>query len=121
VNFNIHHSSPPNPGYNIHIINSSVEKIVCITENPKVRPTSLIDSIIIVYGTGWCGDCLRARRILERRKIPFEWIDIDHDPQAEQYVLNHNHGFRSVPTILFPDGSVLVEPSFSQLVHKLQV
>lgn len=77
------------------------------------------NSIIIVYGTNWCGDCLRARRVLEKREIQYEWINIDRDKQAEQFVLEHNHGMRSVPTIVFPDGSTLVEPKFSVLVEKL--
>lgn len=77
------------------------------------------NSIIVVYGTNWCGDCLRARRVLEKRQIQFEWINIDRNKQAEQFVLQHNQGMRSVPTIVFPDGSILVEPKFSQLNEKL--
>jgi mycoredoxin len=77
------------------------------------------NSIIIVYGTNWCGDCLRARRVLEKRNVPFNWINIDHDREAEKFVLEHNSGMRSVPTIIFPDGSIMVEPKFSELVAKL--
>ena len=77
------------------------------------------NSIIIVYGTNWCGDCLRARRVLEKREIQYEWINIDQDKQAERFVLEHNNGMRSVPTIVFPDGSIIVEPKFSLLVEKL--
>ena len=77
------------------------------------------NSIIIVYGTNWCGDCLRTRRVLDKREIQYEWINIDRDQQAEQFVLQHNNGLRSVPTIVFPDGSILVEPKFSRLVEKL--
>lgn len=78
-------------------------------------------SKITVYATRWCGDCRRARRFLEKHQIPFEWIDIDHDPKAEQYVLEVNHGMRSVPTIVFEDGSILVEPSNAQLESKLNI
>ena len=77
------------------------------------------NSIIIVYATDWCGDCLRTRRVLEKRNIPFKWVNIDRDLQAEQFVINHNQGLRSVPTIIFPDGSIMVEPKFSELVHKI--
>ena len=77
------------------------------------------NSIIIVYGTNWCGDCLRTRRVLEKREIEYEWINIDRDKQAEQFVLEHNKGIRSVPTIVFPDGSILVEPSDVELGKKL--
>lgn len=74
---------------------------------------------IRVYGTRWCGDCHRARRLLDRSKIAYEWIDIDRDREAEQFVRQHNNGNRSVPTILFDDGSALVEPSNAELAGKL--
>lgn len=74
---------------------------------------------IIVYGTSWCGDCKRTRRFLDERNIAYSWIDIDTDLQARRFVEETNHGFRSVPTIVFPDGSILVEPSNNQLANKL--
>jgi glutaredoxin-like protein len=73
---------------------------------------------IIVYGADWCGDCRRARRFLNQNQIPYEWIDIDRDRQAEQYVIQINHGFRSIPTLVFPDGSLLIEPSNARLAEK---
>lgn len=77
------------------------------------------NSIIIVYATNWCGDCLRTRKVLKDLNIEHEWINIDRNEQAEQFVLQHNHGMRSVPTIVFPDGTILVEPKSTQLVNKL--
>jgi mycoredoxin len=79
------------------------------------------NSNIIVYGTDWCGDCIRTRRFLKRNNIPFEWINIDKDPQAEKFVRETNRGMRSVPTIVFPDGSILVEPSNTELEGKLSL
>ena len=77
------------------------------------------ESGIIVYGTKWCPDCTRARRILDGRGIPYEYIDINRDKQARAYVEQVNNGNRSVPTILFPDGDILVEPSNRQMNGKL--
>lgn len=74
---------------------------------------------IIIYGTTWCGDTRRARRFFEENKIDYEWIDIDQDKEAGKLVEQINGGFRSVPTIIFPDGSSLTEPSSSQLRSKL--
>ena len=74
---------------------------------------------IRMYGTGWCPDCARARRYFSEKGISFEWVDIEKDPQGRAYVEEVNHGNRSVPTILFPDGSILVEPSNSELEDKL--
>lgn len=81
----------------------------------------MTDSIpsIVMYGTTWCFDSRRARRILDELEIPYQWIDIDKDPAARSYVEEVNHGFRSVPTIIFPDGSMLVEPSNEVLREKL--
>jgi glutaredoxin-like protein len=78
-------------------------------------------SEIIVYGTVWCGDTRRARTFLDQNKIPYIWIDIDVDKEARKYVESVNRGYRSVPTIVFPDGSMLVEPSATQLAAKLGI
>lgn len=75
---------------------------------------------IFVYATNWCWDCRRVRKLLEARGIAYQWIDIDKDEQAEARVLEINQGMRSVPTMIFPDGSVLVEPSNNTLMEKLQ-
>lgn len=74
---------------------------------------------IKVYGTPWCGDCRRARKILDERAMDYEWIDINQDKEGERYVKKTNHGNRSVPTILFPDETILVEPSNVDLKNKL--
>jgi len=74
---------------------------------------------IIVYGTTWCSDTIRARRYLDNHKIPYKWIDIDKDNDARKFVEKTNRGYRSVPTIIFPDGSILVEPSDADLAAKL--
>ncbi len=78
------------------------------------------NSIIIVYGTDWCRDCRRAKGVLERFHIPYEWINIDIDPSAEAFVLVQNKGLRIVPTILFPDSTILTEPSNQCLMDKLR-
>lgn len=70
------------------------------------------------YGTTWCGDCRRARNFFSENKIDYEWIDISTDNAATEYVMSVNKGCKSVPTIFFPDGSLLVEPSSYQLREK---
>ena len=76
---------------------------------------------IIMYGTTWCGDTRRARRFFDEHNIPYRWVDIDQDLQARHYVEELNNGFRSVPTIIFPDGSKLVEPTTAQLAEKMGI
>jgi len=74
---------------------------------------------IIIYGADWCPDCRRAKRILDEHQTPYRWVDIDRDRAGEQFVIQTNRGDRSIPTIVFSDGSILVEPSKSELSAKL--
>ena len=76
---------------------------------------------ILIYGADWCGDCVRARKFLIDHQVPYQWIDIESDRIAEDYVIQVNHGMRSIPTILFRDGSMLVEPSNTTLAIKLGI
>jgi thioredoxin reductase (NADPH) len=75
--------------------------------------------IIIVYGTYWCPDCKRAKKFFGEQRVRYQSIDIERDDAARDYVERINHGKRSVPTIVFPDGSILVEPSNAELAAKL--
>lgn len=74
---------------------------------------------VIMYGTTWCYATRQARAVFDKNNIPYEWIDIDYDEDGRKYVESVNRGYRSVPTILFPDGSLLVEPTMLELNHKL--
>jgi mycoredoxin len=74
---------------------------------------------LIVYATSWCGDCHRARRFLEEHRVAYRWVDIDQDREAEALVKKVNRGNRSVPTLIFPDGTTLVEPSTLELARRL--
>ncbi|MCL5999453.1 MAG: NrdH-redoxin [Chloroflexi bacterium] len=67
------------------------------------------------YGAMWCGDTRRARSWFDSHNVPYEWIDVDKNKEAEALVKSLNNGFRSIPTIVFCDGSILVEPSTSKL------
>jgi thioredoxin reductase (NADPH) len=74
---------------------------------------------ITVYGTTWCPDCKRAKKFLGEQRIQYRWVDIEQDPEAADYVAEVSEGKRIVPTIVFPDGSTLVEPSNAELAEKL--
>ena len=74
---------------------------------------------IIVYGTTWCPDCRSAKNFLGEHRIQYIWVDIEQDAPAMAEVERLNNGRRSVPTIVFPDGSLLVEPSDETLAKKL--
>ncbi len=76
---------------------------------------------ITLYGTNWCGGSRRARALFDQHQIPYRWVDIDQDETAVKFVESVNRGFRSVPTIVWPDGSLLVEPSLEELKIKLGI
>ncbi|MBK9925413.1 MAG: FAD-dependent oxidoreductase [Anaerolineales bacterium] len=79
----------------------------------------MTESKVTVYGAYWCPDCRRAKKFLGEQFIPYKWIDIEQDKEAEQYVLQRNDGKRIIPTIVFEDDSFLVEPSNAELAKKL--
>lgn len=74
---------------------------------------------VTVYGAYWCPDCRRAKKFLGEQFIPYRWVDIEQDKDSETFVLEKNHGKRIIPTIVFEDGSFLVEPSNAELAKKL--
>ncbi len=76
---------------------------------------------ITVYATSWCGDCRRAKKFMDDHGIAYELVDIDQNADGEAFVKQVNRGNRSVPTIVFPDGSILVEPRNSQLAEKFGI
>jgi mycoredoxin len=79
---------------------------------------TLSPSQIVVYSVDWCPDCRRARYFFKRREIAVLEINVDQDKKAAEFVKQINNGNRSVPTIIFPDGSKMVEPSEAELNAK---
>ena len=75
-------------------------------------------SQIVMYSVEWCPDCRRAKFFFKRKKIEVLEVDVNADKKAEEFVKELNNGFRSVPTIILPDGSMLVEPSTDELEAK---
>ncbi len=74
---------------------------------------------ITLYGAHWCPDCRRSKQFLGEHQIPYNWVNIEEDAEAEQFVIATNDGKRIIPTIVFEDGSFLVEPSNADLAAKL--
>ena len=74
---------------------------------------------ITIYGAPWCPDCRRSKQFLGEQRIDFDWIDIDQDPVAADFVRAKNDGKQIIPTIVFPDGSFMAEPENSEIAQKL--
>ena len=74
---------------------------------------------ITMYATTWCGDCRMAKRWFDQHGVAYNYINIEQNDEAATYVKQVNGGMSAVPTIVFPDGSILVEPSARDLAAKL--
>jgi mycoredoxin len=84
-----------------------------MTDHYTLNPTQ-----IVMYATEYCSDCMRAKKFFEANNIPYLRIGLEDNQAATEFVMQVNNGNRSVPTIIFPDGSVLVEPDWEELKQK---
>lgn len=84
-----------------------------MTDHYTLTPTQ-----IVMYTTEYCSDCIRAKKFFEAHDIPYLWVGLEGNTEATEFVLQVNNGYRSVPTIVFPDGSILVEPGWEELKAK---
>jgi mycoredoxin len=72
-----------------------------------------------MYSTQWCGYCHRLAAQLQREGIAFEVVDIEADDDAARYVMGVNGGNQTVPTLVFPDGTTLTNPSLREVRAQL--
>ncbi|MDP2937155.1 MAG: thioredoxin-disulfide reductase [Dehalococcoidia bacterium] len=79
----------------------------------------MVEGAIKVYGAAWCLDCKRVKKLLGQNMLDFAWIDIENDPEGKSFVQQANQGRQAIPTVVLPDGSVLVQPSNVELAEKL--
>ena len=81
----------------------------------------MADSNITVYGAPWYPDCKRSKQFLGEQRVPYKWVDIDQDEEARRYVQQANNGKQIIPTIVFEDNSILVEPTNAELAAKVGI
>ena len=79
---------------------------------------NLTPSRIVMYTMEYCGDCKRAKAFFEENHIAYLKVGLEGNEEAVRFVTTINNGCRSVPTIIFPDGSILVEPNQEELRAK---
>jgi thioredoxin reductase (NADPH) len=77
------------------------------------------DNTIKLYGTEWCSDCKRSKKFLGEQRVHYEFINIEKDTKEQAYIRELQQGGLTIPTIVFEDGSVLIEPSNAELATKL--
>ncbi|RJK98082.1 mycoredoxin [Vallicoccus soli] len=74
---------------------------------------------VTMYSTPWCGYCRRLKSQMDREGIAYSEVDIEQDPRAADYVMSVNGGNQTVPTVVFPDGSAMTNPSLAQVKQRL--
>jgi mycoredoxin len=80
---------------------------------------SSMSAAITMYSTPWCGYCHRLAGQLDREGIAYTVVDIEQEPDAAAYVREVNHGYETVPTVVFPDGTALTNPSVAAVREQL--
>jgi mycoredoxin len=75
--------------------------------------------MLTMYSTSFCGYCRRLASQLDREGIAYRVVDIEQDPAAAAYVSSVNGGNRTVPTVRFPDGSALTNPTAAEVKEQL--
>jgi mycoredoxin len=74
---------------------------------------------LTIYSTSWCGYCHRLMKQLDREGIGYATVDIEQVPEAADYVMSVNGGNQTVPTVVFPDGAALTNPSLAEVKARL--
>ena len=72
------------------------------------------------YTTDWCGDCVRSKALLNKYNLDFNEVNVDSNDEANEYIKTLQNDQRRIPTIVFADGSFLIEPSDVDLENKLR-
>jgi mycoredoxin len=96
-----------------------------MTLTPPARPADeenlMSTATVTMYSTTWCGYCSRLKQQLGREGIDIVEIDIEQDPAAAERVEQLNGGNRTVPTVVFPDGTAATNPSLKEVKQRLGV
>jgi mycoredoxin len=81
--------------------------------------TATPTAAVTMYTTTWCGYCVRLKKLMQREGITYAEVDIEQDPKAADVVMQANGGNRTVPTLVFTDGSALTNPSIDEVRAQL--
>lgn len=72
-----------------------------------------------MYGADWCGDCIRSKRQLTELGVEFDYLDVEHDDALRDAAIAIA-GVKSIPVVVFSDGTHMVEPSNPAMLDKLR-
>ena len=78
-----------------------------------------VPDVLTVYGASWCWDCRNTRRYLDAAGVEYRYVDLGADRAAQ--ALLDEAGYRAIPVVVTPDGTVLIEPSERELAVAARV
>lgn len=84
-----------------------------------VTASFIAPSVLTMYSTTWCGYCRRLKSQLDREGIAYVEVDIEAEPDAAEFVMSVNGGNQTVPTVHFPNGAALTNPTLAQVKEQL--
>lgn len=73
---------------------------------------------VTMFTTTWCGYCVRLKHQMQREGVRFTEVNIETTPGAPEFVMRVNGGDRTVPTVLFPDGTVATNPGIGEVLRR---
>lgn len=73
---------------------------------------------IRVVGALWSPGSHAVKDFLARSQIPYQWLDVERDPEAEQLLSSLAGERPRLPVVFFPDGGTLVDPDLIALAEK---
>ena len=71
-----------------------------------------------MYGADWCGDCRRSKALLHRRGVEYDYVDLEQVVDGAERAKAIS-GRTQIPVVVFPDGTLFIEPTDAELVAKL--
>jgi len=89
------------------------------TTDPTATPATMTLPRLTIYSTPWCGYCHRLMKQLDREGVAYDVVDIEQVPSAADFVMSVNGGNQTVPTVVFPDGTALMNPTLAQVRARL--
>lgn len=77
------------------------------------------DRTVTMFTTTWCGYCRVLKKAMDREGVAYREVNIEETPGAADFVMSVNGGNRTVPTLLFPDGTAATNPPISEVTARL--
>src|SRR5690348_9831186 len=103
---------------NFICVHDTISEMV-LNSSKTEKECSMANTGIKLYGTNWCSDCKRSKKFLGEQRVHYEFIDIEEDTEGQAFVQKVQNGGMTIPTIVFDDGSLLIEPTNAELAAKL--